>query len=264
MNNIIDNFDQILDFAKNYGIPLDKKRGILREYLQVKILELIYRERISVNLFFIGGTSLRLLHGIDRFSEDLDFDIQKIALTQIDKLVSNVYRKLIKENIELDFYRNITAKRKYYEFRFKNLLQPLKISTNHQEKLMIKLDFATFWQGQTRQITLFKKYGFLVNIISVPLEQILVQKAYAYLHRRQTLPRDIYDLVWLYSQEINPDREFLRKNKLPENLMIQVKEKYQREKKKIPNFKIKLRPFLLHEESQRYLDLLGDLVKTIL
>ena len=83
MNQIIDSFPEILDFAKNYHLPVTKKRAILREYLQSKILREIYKNKLSVNLLFVGGTSLRLLHNLDRFSEDLDFDFEESFKQQL-------------------------------------------------------------------------------------------------------------------------------------------------------------------------------------
>jgi predicted nucleotidyltransferase component of viral defense system len=47
---------------------------MLREYLQCRILEIIYKSSISSKLIFIGGTALRIVHQTQRFSEDLDFD----------------------------------------------------------------------------------------------------------------------------------------------------------------------------------------------
>lgn len=261
MNNIIDNFAQILEFAKGYGIPQTKKRGILREYLQTKILELVYQTTQSVNLFFVGGTSLRLLHNLDRFSEDLDFDLKNISFLQIDELMKEVSGRLKKENIELDFYRNQTAKRLYFEFRFKNLLNLLKITAEREEKLVVKFDFENFWHGHKRKTVLLKKYGFLANIVTIPLEQILVQKLFAYIKRKQTLPRDIYDLVWLYSREVKPDWDFVKKNYLPPNLLAQAFKKFEKEKRKLPDYKLKLRPFLLNEENVEKMDLLGQILE---
>lgn len=247
MNNIVANFDQILEFAKDYGLPLTKKRAILREYLQVKTLDLIYQEKTSLNLFFVGGTSLRLICGLDRFSEDLDFDVVKISPSEIKKLMNSVYQNLLKENIEVSFYQNVTAKRAYYEFRFKNLLYQLNLSSNKEEKLMVKFDFERFWQGQKRQIILLKRYGYLVNVVTMLLDQLLVQKLFAYTQRRQTLPRDLYDIIWLTARGAKIDYGFVKKNKLPKDLVNQAKEKFVREKSKIGIFKRKLRPFLINE-----------------
>jgi predicted nucleotidyltransferase component of viral defense system len=50
------------------------KRNLLREYLQYVILEIIYRSDYGRYLIFMGGTAIHIIHGSQRFSEDLDFD----------------------------------------------------------------------------------------------------------------------------------------------------------------------------------------------
>ena len=49
--------------------------SMIKEYLQCKVLEIIYRSPYQSRLVFIGGTRLRLLNSFRRFSDDLDFDI---------------------------------------------------------------------------------------------------------------------------------------------------------------------------------------------
>lgn len=67
-------WEDILKEAERRGLSSTKKRAILREFLQVKLLTALYHLSGCQNLALIGGTSLRLLRGLDRFSEDLDFD----------------------------------------------------------------------------------------------------------------------------------------------------------------------------------------------
>jgi len=50
------------------------KRNLLREYLQYKILEIIYDSKYGNRLAFMGGTAIHIVHFNARFSEDLDFD----------------------------------------------------------------------------------------------------------------------------------------------------------------------------------------------
>ena len=45
----------------------------LREYIQVLVLRSLHECEAFRPLAFVGGTALRLLHGLPRFSEDLDF-----------------------------------------------------------------------------------------------------------------------------------------------------------------------------------------------
>lgn len=261
MNFVVDNFDQILDFAKGYGLILSKKRAILREYLQTKILDAFYQEKAAVDYCFVGGTSLRLLHGLDRFSEDLDFDQIGGTSEKTGLLMERVYKRLTQENLEIDMYKNETEQRKYYEFRFKGLLRELNISNNEDEKLMIKFDFEMFWKGQKREVFLLNRYGFLVNVVSIPLGQMLVQKLHAYLNRGETQPRDIYDIVWLLGREVRIDKDYAEVNGLPADLASLAVKKFEGEAKKLITFKSKIRPFLINENYEDKLDLFARLLK---
>ena len=264
MNQITDNYKEILEFAKSYGLPVTKKRAILREYLQSKILSIIYQDRISVNLYFAGGTSLRLLRGMDRFSEDLDFDINKSYKNKISGLTAGILGQFKRENIKADLYKNITQRREYYEIRFPDLLNQLKISSERQEKLAIKLDFEYFWQGMEREVVLFNRYGFLTNIVTAPLSQILVQKLYAYPERKQTLGRDIYDVIWLAGHRAKIDEGFARKNKInPRQLLDAAEKKFSDERGKLKSLKNKLRPFLIDEKKINNIDLFTEIIKSL-
>ena len=263
MNNLIANFEQILEFAKSYGLPLTKKRAILREYLQSKTLELIYQSKISSQIYFVGGTALRLLYNLNRFSEDLDFDLGNIGGAAIDQLVKSVVSQLKKESLSLDFYRNKTKNRVYYELRFKDLLFELNISRDPKEKLMIKLDFEKFWQKQKRQVYFFNRYGFFFNIVSVTLNQHLTQKLWAYLNRKQTQPRDIYDITWLIGQKAKLDASYTRTNKLPKEIISLAIKKFEDEKNKLPIFKRRLKPFLIKEKSAEKLVFFPQLLNLI-
>jgi predicted nucleotidyltransferase component of viral defense system len=47
---------------------------MLKEYFHYRMLDIIFSGDYASKLSFIGGTNLRILHHIQRFSEDLDFD----------------------------------------------------------------------------------------------------------------------------------------------------------------------------------------------
>ena len=54
------------------------KRNLLREYLQYKILGIMFSSRYAEKFTFIGGTALRILFQHSLFSEYIDFDIMGI------------------------------------------------------------------------------------------------------------------------------------------------------------------------------------------
>ena len=54
-------------------------RYMLKEYLQLLILDYLGKTPYVSKVSFIGGTNLRLIQGIDRFSEDIDFDCKDLS-----------------------------------------------------------------------------------------------------------------------------------------------------------------------------------------
>ncbi|MBI3577437.1 nucleotidyl transferase AbiEii/AbiGii toxin family protein [Candidatus Gottesmanbacteria bacterium] len=253
MTNITADWPQILRFAKRYGLPESKKRAIIREFLQTKIISLVYSQAISKNLYFVGGTALRLLHGLDRFSEDLDFDAPGLSHAGIKNIIKRVYDDLKKENIRVDFYQNKTAKKTYYELRFPTVLFETGITPNQEEKLAIKLDIEPFWKGQSREIVLVNRFGFLGNVVTKTVDQFVVEKLAAYIGRKETAARDVYDLVWLASYGAKADNEFAKQNGLSiKNMLRAAKQKFSREKRNV--LKNRLQPFLLDEKNTGKID----------
>jgi len=253
MNNIIANFGQILDQAEAAGIPRDKRRGILREYLQTKFLARLYAQPKAKHLSFIGDTALRILHGIDRFSENLDFDNLGLGRNDLTRLLAAITDEFKRENIDVE----LTA----HNLRFPRLLFDLKITTNPKEKLMIKVDYSTNWQEQTTTTVLLSKYGLIEQIVTNPLSQIMVQKLAAYVNRAITQPRDMYDIIWLHSRGVRPDQAFMQANRVID-LIEQAQAKFATEGAGEAIIR-RLRPFLFDEGEIRKIQLLGKVLDTL-
>ena len=79
----------------------DRTSFLLREYLQYRMLQLIFRSVHGPKLVFLGGTCLRLLHGNQRFSEDLDFDNKGLTADQFKALADEVGRGLEREGYQV-------------------------------------------------------------------------------------------------------------------------------------------------------------------
>lgn len=258
MHSLKAQFDQILAFAASYEAPLTSKRAIIREYLQSKVISWIYGQQTANKLLFVGGTSLRLLRGIDRFSEDLDFDNLGLSDAAVDRLLAEVVRRFMAENIQIELVTTHREEKNYYELRFPSLLFDLQISANDKEKLKIKVDYASFWRGQRPEQVLFNRYGQIAQVSTNPIDQLLVQKLAAYVQRSQTQPRDIYDVVWLYAQGARLDQEFMAANGL-EEIVAEAKDKFHREGI-TQGMRERLRPFLFVPENLIRLDLFGKVV----
>jgi predicted nucleotidyltransferase component of viral defense system len=261
MNNLISNFPQIISYAKQLSVPLNSQRAIVREYLQSMAISTIYAMPESKKLAFVGGTALRLLRDIDRFSEDLDFDNLGLSSIEFSTIMTNLKNRFVRENIKVELKETNKGSKQYYELRFPNLLFDLKITTNDKEKLMIKIDQSTSWKGQVPEVVLFSKYGFLEHVTSNPLNQLMVQKLNAYVERKQTQPRDMYDVVWLYSKGARIDRKFAKSNNLG-RISQKAIEKFQTEG--ITSLmERRLQPFLFETNLNRKLSLFESVLQEL-
>lgn len=95
-------YDALIEQARLRGMPLTKMRGILREYLQILILKELYKTEEGRKLYFTGGTYLRLLLNLKRFSEDLDFNCDVLKKEQFESLVKKLKAELKRLNIDAD------------------------------------------------------------------------------------------------------------------------------------------------------------------
>jgi len=243
---------QVRKMAIDAGMP-DKPRAILREYLQVKALDFIYGQKGSDRLSFVGGTSLRLLYHLPRFSEDLDFYNRGVADNDVIKLVRQVASRFEAENIPVELFEKITQGKTYFELRFPELLLELGISTNPREKLMIKIDYGRQWKGQSVRAVLMRKMGVLQSVVTNTQDQLLVEKLAAYVGRKTVQPRDMYDVVWLYGQGAKLDLQFIKANKI-DNLIDSALSRLAEESVSSET-KRKLAPFLFVPGDEKKLEL---------
>ena len=64
--------DRALDAALRFDDP-GRRLNALREYLQAFVMRSLHESAASRAIAFVGGTALRFLEDLPRFSEDLDF-----------------------------------------------------------------------------------------------------------------------------------------------------------------------------------------------
>ncbi|MBI5421099.1 MAG: nucleotidyl transferase AbiEii/AbiGii toxin family protein [Parcubacteria group bacterium] len=205
------------------------KKSILREYLQYKMLEIIFNSKIGQQLAFLGGTSLRIVYGNNRFSEDLDFDNFGLTEEQFSSLADEV-----KKGLELQGYvieiKNVFkgAYRSYIRMPgilFGNALSPLQ-----EEKILIQIDTAPHDFEYTRELKIINKFDVFTQIYTTPLDILLSQKIYAAFNRSRAKGRDFFDIVFLLPQT-KPNYAYLEQKlgikngkELKESLLFKISE----------------------------------------
>ena len=78
------------------------QKHLLKEYIECLAMEWISQSAWSDKLAFIGGTNLRLIHGIDRFSEDLDFDCKDLSQEDFVQMTDGLIRYLMLQGLTVE------------------------------------------------------------------------------------------------------------------------------------------------------------------
>ena len=198
------------------------KKNILREYLQYKILEIIFNSGFANKLAFLGGTALRIIYDNNRFSEDLDFDNFGLTEEEFTGLANTVKAGLEKQGFEVEadnvFKGAFRCKIKLPKILFSNELSPMA-----SEKLMIQIDTVPHSFSFIPEKKILNKFDVFTSVFSVPADVILSQKIYAALNRKRAKGRDFYDIIFLLSFT-KPNYEYLRE-KMQINDPVSLKNK---------------------------------------
>jgi predicted nucleotidyltransferase component of viral defense system len=182
---------------------------ILREYLQHKILQIIFDlPDHAEKLCFLGGTCLRIVHGNQRFSEDLDFDNTGLTEKEFDSIAA-----MLKTQLELDGYeteiRTVMRGAFHCYIKFPALLFNEGLTGHRSEKILIQLDTEPQHYGFTPDRHILNKFDVFTEIPVAPLNLLLAQKFYAIVNRKRSKGRDFFDVVFLLSKGAKPDYRYL-------------------------------------------------------
>ncbi len=194
------------------------KKNILREYLQYKILEIIFNSEFASKLAFLGGTALRIIYDNNRFSEDLDFDNFGLTQEEFTGLANTVKNGLEKQGFEVEadnvFKGAFRCKIKLPNILFSNELSPMT-----SEKLMIQIDTAPHSFSFIPEKKILNKFDVFTSVFAVPVDVILSQKIYAALNRKRAKGRDFYDIIFLLSFT-KPNYEYLKEKMAISNSVL--------------------------------------------
>jgi predicted nucleotidyltransferase component of viral defense system len=157
---------------------------------------------------FIGGTNLRLSKGIDRFSDDLDFDCKDLSKDEFIEMTNGVIRFLAHSGLRVEAKDKdnprLTAFRR--SIHFPELLFDLGLSGHKEERFLIKIESQDQGIAYAPVITNIRGCGFFFPF-PAPSDSVLCSmKTAAMLARSKG--RDFYDLMFLLAQT-KPDYNFL-------------------------------------------------------
>lgn len=193
----------------------------LREILQEVILSGLSDTDFFNLAVFQGGTCLRLVYGLRRFSEDLDF----VILAAQPRFDWSAYEKKITTRCNLyGFEPEFLNKENQTESVKKMLVRQGSLSdlvsfTHTQDprrKIRIRLEIDVNPPSGLSSETSFLDFPLPYRLQIPTINCLFAGKCHALLCRQYTKGRDLFDFQWFVSKHVEPDLEYL------ENTLIQT------------------------------------------
>jgi len=185
------------------------KKNILREYLQYKILEIVYASDYAGDLVFMGGTAIRILHSNRRFSEDLDFDNRGLKKVALEDLVNKIKVKLGLEGYNISIRNNYNNAFRSY-IKIHDIMYDFSLTPHRKENIDLRFDAEPQEYSYLPEKPFLNKFDIFTQILTVPAAILLSRKIYAAFNRKMVMGRDFFDVIFLLGKT-QPDYGYLKK-----------------------------------------------------
>ena len=197
----------------------------LREILQEIVLLGLYDAGFFKHAAFYGGTALRILHNLPRFSEDLDFSLlesnPKFNLKPYEEAIISTLKAFgfdvtieIKEKNNSSAIASAFVKGNTIEHLI-NINAPKDITSKiHRDqavKIKLEVDTNPPLDFETQNVIRLTPRPFSINAFTLP--SLYAGKMYAILCRAwssRPKGRDWYDLVWYIANDVELDTKHLK------------------------------------------------------
>jgi len=184
--------------AKEQGLPLSTVVG---EVLHLVVLDVIFAMPDSRSICFQGGTSIHLLYGGYRYSEDLDLADEGINQQLAQRLVKKSQSEIEKNITQLLgigqcqwHFPSVPASHRIYIYWLS--FQPHGM----RQKFRVKIEFACYPVYHTKIIPVKSDFDLLQRrplVIGLTLRELVAEKITAVAGRPYVKGRDLFDLWYL-------------------------------------------------------------------
>ena len=211
--------------GKDPLLAAETRRIILKEVLQAYVLDYLYNHPIYRRLNFYGGTCLHVIYGLNRLSEDLDFDNSAgLDLSQLGTDLPQHFQKVfgyadVSAKVQEGAGDSLSPGILRVTLKFP-VLNALGLSPHPGEALHLKVEVSRHNQVAVIQRTPVLVYGRSLVAAHFSLETMMAGKMIACLERNfekgrsgvQIKGRDFYDLLWFMQQRVQPLEEKLARD----------------------------------------------------
>ena len=188
----------------------------IKEIIQEIALFALWKAGFFEVAAFQGGTSLRILHGLPRFSEDLDF-ILKESDSEFDW--SDYLKKLVENLEEFGLKTEVKDKSRMDQAVRKAVLKDNSVSNqlnlsfyrgHEDQKQTIKLEIDVNPPSGSKFEYTYKDFPVDYEVCHQDLSSNFALKIHALLCRPSLKGRDWYDFTWYVKNRIKPNLTLLQ------------------------------------------------------
>lgn len=204
---------RIRDYAPTNPV---EQENVLQEIMQHYVLASLARAGFFKEAMFHGGTCLRIVCGMNRFSEDLDFLLkQPDPAFRWQGYLEAVRMDCEREGIPFEVQDKSqagTAVQKAFlktDSIGKILAIDLPFERFQARKLRIKLEIDTNPPAGSSYTTSYLTFPATVALTTQSMESGFALKLHALLCRPYVKGRDWFDFVWYVARNTKPDLELL-------------------------------------------------------
>ena len=244
--------ESLIQEARERGMPGVKMRGILREYVQVLLLAELYGLKGGNRLHFTGGTSLRLVEHLGRFSEDLDFNTWNMGRGVFEELVRGTMKGMERRGFTVGAGFEHRGRLSVARLSFPGLEKQYGIDPSRSRAggLMIKMETNLPLWKRAPEPKIVAGFGEIIPVPCTPLPALMADKVDAAIRKNRA--RHLYDLAVLLGRKTPVDAQVWRKlggeGDALDRLLERIKHLRPEDLKRMAE---SLRPFLFDEREAR-------------
>lgn len=191
------------------NMPAEEKTNRVREFLQILALKILSDKGYFKNVAFVGGTALRIIYNLRRFSDDLDFSLVKKKGFDFGKLTSDLEKEIKLFGLEVELKPKVEKVVQSVFLKFPDVLNEAGVASFMEQNLAIKVEIDTNPpSGGITQSNLINK-TYLFTLTSFDFPSLFATKLHACLFRKYSKGRDFYDLIWYLGKNVEPNYKLL-------------------------------------------------------
>ena len=172
--------------------------NLMREYLQATVLASMQASRSLGPLAFHGGTCLRFLYRIARFSEDLDFALERPRDGfRFVEIMARLERDLNAQGYLIRASVNDGPVVNKAFIGFVGAEYEAGLSPHADKVFRIKIEVDTRPpEGAVLEVSGLRSFEYVLRLQHYDLPSLFAGKLAAVVQRQYTKGRDLYDLLW--------------------------------------------------------------------